>query len=126
MTVTVTRSAEAAWANPRLPEGLSEDQIARAKQVRRQGLANGDGGFFASRVVMPAGMVTDPHHHDHSELMVVLRGSMAFDDGSDTVVLTQNDSAAIEAGHVYGFTVGDDGVEFLLVRTALSTSHIAT
>jgi mannose-6-phosphate isomerase-like protein (cupin superfamily) len=126
MTVTVTKSAEAPWANPRLPEGLSEDQIARAMQVRRQGLANGDGGFFASRVVMPAGMVTDAHHHDHSELMVVLRGSMAFDDGSDTVVLTQNDSAAIEAGHVYGFTVGDDGVEFLLVRSALSTSHLAT
>ena len=33
MTVTVTKSAEAAWANPRLPEGLSEDQIARAMQV---------------------------------------------------------------------------------------------
>ena len=54
MTVTVTKSAEAPWANPRLPEGLSEDQVARAMQVRRQGLANGDGGFFASRVVMPA------------------------------------------------------------------------
>ena len=126
MTVTVTKSADAAWANPRLPEGLSEDQIARAKQVQRQALANGDGGFFASRVVMPPGMVTDPHHHDHSELMVVLRGSMGFDDGADPVVLTQNDSAAIEAGHVYGFIVGDDGVEFLLVRTALSTSRLVT
>ena len=126
MTVTVTKSADAAWANPRLPEGLNDDQIARAKQVQRQALANGDGGFFASRVVMPPGMVTDPHHHDHSELMVVLRGSMVFDDGADPVVLTQNDSAAIEAGHVYGFIVGDDGVEFLLVRTALSTSHLAT
>ena len=58
MTVTVTKSADAAWANPRLPEGLNDDQIARAKQVQRQALANGDGGFFASRVVMPPGMVT--------------------------------------------------------------------
>jgi mannose-6-phosphate isomerase-like protein (cupin superfamily) len=126
MTITVTKSAESAWTNPRLPDGLTDDQIARAKQVRRQALATGDGGFFASRVVMPAGMVTDPHHHDHSELMVVLGGSMAFDDGIHTVVLTENDSATIEAGHVYGFTVGDEGVEFLLVRTALSTSHLAT
>jgi quercetin dioxygenase-like cupin family protein len=126
MTVTVTRSSDTAWSNPRLPEGLTDDQVARAMQVRRQALANGDGGFFASRVVMPPGLVTDPHHHDHSELMVVLRGSMTFDDGDDTSVLTQNDAAAIEAGHVYGFTVGDDGVEFLLVRTALSTSHLAS
>ena len=75
---------------------------------------------------MPPGMVTDPHHHDHSELMVVLRGSMVFDDGADPVVLTQNTRPRSRAGHVYGFIVGDDGVEFLLVRTALSTSHLAT
>jgi quercetin dioxygenase-like cupin family protein len=125
MAVTVTKSSEAEWSHPRLPDGLTPDQLERAVQVRRQGLAAGDGGFFASRVVMPAGLVTDPHHHDHSELIVVLSGSMAFDDGTATVVLTQNDSAAIEAGHTYGFTVGDDGVEFLLVRAALSTSHLA-
>ncbi len=125
MGVTVTKSSEAEWSHPRLPDGLTPDQLERAVQVRRQGLADGDGGFFASRVVMPAGLVTDPHHHDHSELIVVLSGSMAFDDGAATVVLTQNDSAAIEAGHTYGFTVGDDGVEFLLVRAALSTSHLA-
>ena len=125
MAVRVTRSAEAAWSSPRLPEGLSDDQLARAGQVRRRALADGDGGFFASHVVMPPGLVTDPHHHDHSELMVVLRGSMAFHDGDQTAVLTEHDAAVIDAGHVYGFTVGDEGVEFLLVRTALSTSHLA-
>ncbi len=84
MGVTVTKSSEAEWSHPRLPDGLTPDQLERAVQVRRQGLADGDGGFFASRVVMPAGLVTDPHHHDHSELIVVLSGSMAFDDGTAT------------------------------------------
>jgi len=126
MGVTVTMSAAAPWSSPRLPDGLSADQIARAGQVRRQGIAEGAGGFFASRVVMPAGLDTDPHHHDHSELIVILDGSMEFDGGDGPVVLAEHDSAVIEAGQVYGFTVGDAGVEFLLVRTALATSRLAT
>ena len=126
MGVTVTKSETARWSTPRLPDGMSPDQIARAGRVRRQGLSDGAGGFFASRVVMPAGLVTDPHHHDHSELMVILAGSMEFDGGDGPVVLVQHDSAVIDAGQVYGFIVGDDGVEFLLVRTALATSRLAT
>ena len=126
MSVSVTKSTDAPWSTPRLPDGLTADQIARAGQVRRQGIAEGAGGFFASRVVMPAGLVTDPHHHDHSELIVILGGSMEFDGGDGPVILAENDSAVIEAGQVYGFTVGEDGVEFLLVRTALATSRLAT
>ena len=126
MGVTVTKSEAAAWSSPRLPEGLSEDQLARAGQVRRQGLSDGAGGFFASRVVMPAGLVTDPHHHDHSELIVIVAGSMDFDGGDGPVTLTEHDSAVIDAGQTYGFVVGDDGVEFLLIRTALATSRLAT
>lgn len=127
MGVTVTKSAAAPWSSPRLPEGLSADQVARAGQVKRQGLSDGAGGFFASRVTMPAGLVTDPHHHDHSELIVVLSGSIEFDGGDGaTTILGQHDAAVIDAGQTYGFTVGDDGVEFLLVRTALATSRLAT
>lgn len=126
MGVIVTKSAAAPWSSPRLPDGLNDDQLARAAQVRRQGLADGTGGFFASRVVMPAGLVTDPHHHDHSELIVILDGTMEFDGGDGPVVLAAKDSAVIEAGQVYGFTVGAGGVEFLLVRTALATSRLAT
>jgi quercetin dioxygenase-like cupin family protein len=124
--VTVTKSAAAPWSSPRLPDGLTDDQIARAARVRRQGIAEGAGGFFASRVVMPGGLVTDPHHHDHSELIVILDGTMEFDGGDGPVVLGANDSAVIEAGQMYGFTVGAAGVEFLLVRTALATSRLAT
>lgn len=126
MGVTVTKSEAAPWSSPRLPEGLSADQLARAGQVRRQGLSDGAGGFFASRVVMPAGLVTDPHHHDHSELIVIVAGSMDFDDGDRPVTLTEHDSAVIDAGQTYGFVVGGDGVEFLLIRTALATSRLAT
>ena len=126
MGVTVTKSDTAAWSSPRLPEGLTDDQLARAGQVRRQGLSDGAGGFFASRVVMPAGLVTDPHHHDHSELIVIVAGSMEFDDGDGAVTLTEHDSAVIDAGQTYGFVVGDGGVEFLLIRTALATSRLAT
>ena len=125
MGVTVTRSTAAPWTTPRLPEGLSADQIERAGQVRRQGLSDGAGGFFASRVVMPAALVTDPHHHDHSELIVIVAGSMDFDGGEGPTTLVANDAAVIDAGQVHGFVVGDDGVEFLLIRTALASSRLA-
>lgn len=125
MAVTVTKSASTEWTTPALPEGLTPDQLVRGQQVKRQGLAKGHGGFFASHVVMPAGLVTDAHHHDHSELIVILRGSMAFDDGEQVVDLVADDAAVIDAGQMYGFVVGNDGVEFLLVRTAQSTSHLA-
>jgi quercetin dioxygenase-like cupin family protein len=75
---------------------------------------------------MPAGLVTDPHHHDHSELIVIVAGSMDFDGGEGPTTLAANDAAVIDAGQVYGFVVGDDGVEFLLIRTALATSRLAT
>jgi quercetin dioxygenase-like cupin family protein len=125
MGVTVGRTATGEWTIPALPDGLSPDQLERGRQVRRRGLADGQGGFHASHVSMPAGLVTDPHHHDHSELIVILRGSMAFDDGSAVVDLHQHDSAVIDAGQTYGFVVGAAGVEFLLVRTAKATSQLA-
>ena len=125
MGVTVGLASTAEWTTPSLPEGLSPDQLERGRQVRRRGLAAGEGGFHASHVSMPAGLVTDRHHHDHSELIVILRGSMAFDDGSAVVELHEHDSAVIDAGQVYGFVVGAAGVDFLLVRTAKATSQLA-
>jgi mannose-6-phosphate isomerase-like protein (cupin superfamily) len=67
-----------------------------------------------------------PHSHDHAELMVILDGSMAFDDGTATVELTRNDAATVTAGHVYGFTVGPGGVRFLLIRTGQAVSSVVT
>ena len=56
----------------------------------------------------------------------ILSGTMNFDGGDGPTTLAEYDSAVIDAGQVYGFVVGDDGVEFLLVRTALATSQLAT
>jgi hypothetical protein len=50
---------------------------------------------------------------------------MDFDSGAGPTTLARNDAAVIDAGQVYGFVVGDDGVEFLLIRTALATSQLA-
>lgn len=125
MSVTVTHVATADWTTPALPDGLSTEQLERGRLVRRHGLAEGQGGFHASHVKMPAGLVTDPHHHDHAELIVILRGSMRFDDGADAVDLVEHDAAVIDAGQVYGFVVGDEGVEFLLVRTHKAVSQLA-
>lgn len=124
MSVEVAKFESLEWTAPRLPADLPAELREQGLKVRRRGLANGHGGFHASYVVMPAGQVTVPHSHDHSELIVIQQGSMEFDDGQATVVLEPNDVATISAGHVYGFTVGDDGVSFLLIRTGLAVSNL--
>jgi mannose-6-phosphate isomerase-like protein (cupin superfamily) len=125
MTVHVAKFESLDWTTPKLPPDLAPELREQAAAVRRKGLAAGEGGFFASQVEMPPGQVTVPHSHDHAELMVVLDGSMRFDDGTATVELERNDAATISAGHVYGFTVGPDGVRFLLIRTGQAVSTIA-
>ena len=57
---------------------------------------------------------------------MIVAGSMEFDGGDGPVILTEHDSAVIDAGQTYGFVVGAEGVEFLLIRTALATSTLAT
>ena len=63
---------------------------------------------------MPAGFEVPPHTHDVSELMVILDGSIDVSDGTH---LAAGDTAVIPAHHAYGFTVGADGVRFLVART---------
>lgn len=94
------------------PEAL----VARAKKsgARRKKLVRGEGGFFMNRSVLPAGFRVPPHHHDHDELMVVLKGGCAFDD--DLATLGADDSIVIHAGYRYGFTCGPEGMEFLTLR----------
>lgn len=121
------------WTLPPLPDDLPEELRQRAEAVRRKGLAAGEGGFFASHVQMPAGQLVEPHSHDHSELMVVLEGSMTFaggtggdeEAGGEQAELSQFDSVVIPAGYVYGFTVGDAGISFLLIRAGKAQSTLA-
>jgi quercetin dioxygenase-like cupin family protein len=123
--VTIGRFAELEWTNPAATEQLPDHLREIARQIQRKGLVNGENGFFASHVTMPAGHVADPHSHSHSELFVILDGSMELRTGDTTAMLAQHDAASIPAGQVYGFTIGPDGVAFLLVRAAQATSTIA-
>lgn len=125
MSVHVARFDDLDWTSPAIPDDLPPELRERAAAVRRKGLAAGEAGFFASHVAMQAGQVTVPHSHDHDELMVVLDGSMTFDDGTGPVTVHRNDAVAVPAGQVYGFEVGADGVRFLLVRTAKARSTLA-
>lgn len=75
----------------------------------------GDGGFFVQHVEMEPGHVVKAHSHSHAELFVVLSGGATFDDGA---AVTAGDTAVIDANTVYAFTVGTDGMHFLIVRGA--------
>lgn len=122
--VKITRFAAEEWSHPRIPDDLPPELVERARQVRRKGLAEGEEGFFASYVTMPAGQQVDPHSHDHSELVIVVEGSMRFEVDDHVEHLGPKDTVVISAGTVYGFEVGDDGVHFLLIRTALARSTL--
>jgi quercetin dioxygenase-like cupin family protein len=123
--LTVAHFDEMEWTNPPVTEQLPAHLAAVARQIRRKGLIAGECGFFASHVTFPAGHVADPHSHSHSELFVLVSGSMELRAGDTSATLRANDAVAIPAGQTYGFTVGSDGVAFLLIRTALATHTIA-
>lgn len=94
-----------------------KELVAQAKKTgaRRKKLARGEAGFFMNRSVLPAGFRVPPHHHNHDELMVVLKGGCTFDDG--VAELGPDDAIVIHASYRYGFTCGPDGMEFLTIRT---------
>ncbi len=82
--------------------------------ARRSRLTRGEHGFHSHISEMPPGFEVPPHTHSVSELMVILDGSIEVSDGTH---LGAGDTAVIPAGHRYGFTVGQDGVRFLVART---------
>lgn len=83
--------------------------------ARRSRLTTGEFGFHSHISEMPPGFEVPPHTHDISEHMTILAGSITVTDGT---VLAAGDTAVIPGGHLYGFTVGDHGVRFLVVRVA--------
>ncbi len=87
---------------------------ADALGARRSRLTTGEHGFHSHISEMPPGFEVPPHTHSVSELMVILDGSITVSDGT---VLGAGDTAVIPAEHLYGFTVGAEGVRFLVART---------
>lgn len=88
---------------------------ADALGARRSRLTTGQHGFHSHISEMPPGFEVPPHTHDVSELMVILDGSIDVTDGQR---LGAGDTVVIPGGHLYGFTVGADGVRFLVARVA--------
>ncbi len=87
---------------------------ARKLGAKRKKIVRGEGGFFMNRSVMEKGFRVPTHRHDHDELIVVITGSCKFDDGIGD--LEAGDSIVIHGGTSYGFTCGDEGMDFLTIR----------
>ena len=83
--------------------------------ARRSRLTTGQHGFHSHISEMPPGFEVPPHTHDISEHMTILDGTLHVSDGT---VLSTGDTVVIPANHLYGFTVGNEGVRFLVVRAA--------
>ncbi len=98
-------------------------KAAKGTGARRKKLVCGEAGFFMNRSVLPPGFRVPPHSHDHNELLVVLRGGCRFDDGVGE--LGPDDTIAITGGFLYGFTCGDEGMEFLTIRTGEASVDLA-
>ncbi|MDG2025505.1 MAG: cupin domain-containing protein [Acidimicrobiales bacterium] len=90
--------------------------------ARRSRLTTGQHGFHSHISEMPAGFEVPPHTHNVSELMVILEGSIDVSDGTQ---LATGDTVVIPADHLYGFTVGDDGVRFLVARVAEAATNFS-
>ncbi len=114
MTRTIYRGDDRGWHVPTGPG--TDEQAARAaadRGVGRKLLAQGDAGFYAQMVRFPAGFEAPRHSHDHAEVFVVLEGSCTF----DGLPMERHDSTVVAANEPYGFTAGDAGLTFLVVRT---------
>jgi uncharacterized cupin superfamily protein len=99
------------WEVPKGQEGSPE---AVRANVKRKLHAWGDADFYLQHVHMQPGHVVAPHSHSRDELIFILDGGCQIIDGP---ALHKNDSAVLLANREYGFTVGAEGMEFLIVRT---------
>jgi uncharacterized cupin superfamily protein len=99
------------WEVPKAETGAP---VATRENVRRKLLSWGDANFWVQHVEMKPGHRVAPHSHSLDELIVILDGGCKIDDGPE---LHRNDSAVLRANQEYGFTVGPQGMNFLIVRT---------
>ncbi len=119
---------QVAWVDERAQENPApEEMIAAAERTgaRRKRLAEGEAGYFSQYTTMPAGFEVPPHSHSHDELFIVLSGGCKLSTDGKQVDLQARDSAALAAGHEYGFVVGKDGIEFMVVRPGDAQSNFA-
>ena len=112
------------WENPaNAPAELRElaDKAAKVG-ARRAQVTTGLIGLHSQISEMPAGYQIPPHSHTAPELMVILDGGCSLGDGTQ---LPAGDMVEVPADVDYGFTVGTEGIRFLVVRPEASTTRIA-
>lgn len=107
------RFSELEWQEGR-PANIDAGAPGERGVARRAWLCHGEYGMHVQRVQMPPGNVVRPHSHNRDELMLVLGGSLELDGVGSFGV---GDTVVIAANQPYGFVVGPDGLEFLIVRT---------
>jgi anti-sigma factor ChrR (cupin superfamily) len=112
---TIHRNDGTGWHIAAPPgEAPLESVEASWSGAGRKFLAQGEGGFYAQLVRIPAGFEAPVHSHDHSEVFMVLEGGCTFS-GEEMGCF---DMTVVEANEPYGFVAGPDGLLFLVVRQA--------
>jgi uncharacterized cupin superfamily protein len=106
-----------------VPKGEEGSPVATRQNVRRKLLSWGNANFWVQHVNMQPGHRVDPHSHSIDELIVILEGGCQIDGGP---ALSKNDSAVLRANLEYGFTVGPEGMSFLIVRTGQAKFQVAS
>jgi quercetin dioxygenase-like cupin family protein len=98
--------------------------VEQAKRVgaRRKKIVRGEGGFYVNRSQLPPGYRVPPHHHNHDEMLIILKGGCTFD--GEFGEASADDTVVIPAKNRYGFTCGPEGMEFLTVRLGEATTEL--
>jgi quercetin dioxygenase-like cupin family protein len=107
------------------PADTPPELVAEAKRLgaRRKFLAQGEGGFHSQVSEFPAGYVVPTHSHGHDEMIVILEGGCTMlGDGGPS--LEAGDSMVLLANFEYGFEAGADGMTFMTIRTAKSSTKL--
>ena len=116
--------AETPWERPEDAPPELRELADKAAEIgaRRAQVTTGMIGLHSQLSEMPPGYDVPPHRHTAHELMIVLEGDCAIHGGPR---LAAGDMAEIPANTQYGFTVGDQGIRFLVVRPDVSTTHLS-
>ena len=109
---------EGEWHVPIAP-GTDPEAAAEAGRqgTARRFLVQGDQGFYAQIVRMPAGFEAPVHRHDHEEVFMVLEGGCTFDGEP----MGRFDMTVVAANEAYGFVAGPAGLSFLVVRNGAAS-----
>lgn len=118
------RLEDTPWEDPAdaPPELAGLARTAAETGARRAQVTAGGIGLFTQLSEMPPGFEVPPHRHSAHELMVVLAGGCTIHGGPE---LRAGDMAEVPAHTEYGFTVGPQGMRFVVVRPGASVTHVS-